>query len=601
MAQKPGSHRKTGKKSDKIDILIRGGTLVDGTGSAPVTGDVAIAGNRIVGVGGKIHAPDAEVIDANGAVVAPGWVDIHTHYDGQVTWDDTLDPSFSNGVTTFVMGNCGVGFAPCRSGDEQALMDVMEGVEDIPGIALAEGVPWGAWHTFEEYLDYIGDRSYAMDFGTQLPHSALRLHVMGERAINHEDATADDIAQMRVHAESAARAGALGFSTSRTIFHRNIDGTAIPGTYASADELIAIAQGLAAGGGAVIEAITSSSIGDMSLFGGERFTVEQEMDMLATLSRASGLPVTFTTIQTPDKPDAWREVLQFASSQNTAGACLRPQVASRQIGLLSGLTGYHGFMNRGVYIDELAALPLAERVQRMRDPEMKRRVLADTDRKVENAGAMSALASVFLLNAGSLYPLSDGFDYEPLVEASLGARAARTGKSIDDVLYDYLIENGGTGFAAILSGNYQSGNLDVVREMLAHPETVTGLADAGAHVNLICDGSMPTTQLKHWAGGRTRGEGLPIEFIVEKQTRRNARLYGLKDRGTLQVGMRADLNVIDMAALSVAMPVSHFDLPAGGARLLQKISGYEATLLNGVITRRRDQDTGARPGRLVRG
>lgn len=534
-------------------------------------------------------------------MVAPGWIDIHTHYDGQVTWDDTLDPSFSNGVTTFVMGNCGVGFAPCRSGDEQALMDVMEGVEDIPGTALAEGVPWGAWRTFEEYLDYIGERCYAMDFGTQLPHSALRLRVMGERAMNHQDATAEDIAQMRDLAESAARAGALGFSTSRTIFHRNLDGTAIPGTYASADELTAIAQGLAAGGGAVIEAISSSSIGDMALFGGERFTAEQEMDMLAGLSRGSGLPVTFTTIQTPDKPDAWREVLQFAASQNTAGACLRPQVASRQIGLLSGLTGYHGLMNRGVYVDELAPLPLAERVQRMRDPEMKRRVLADVDRPVEDAGSMSALANVFLANAANLYPLCDGFDYEPTVEDSLGARAARTGKRIDAVLYDYLIENGGTGFAAILSANYHSGNLDVVREMLAHPETVTGLGDAGAHVNLISDGSMPTTQLKHWAGGRTRGEGLPIEFIVEKQTRRNARLYGLKDRGTLQVGMRADLNVIDLAALSVAMPVSHCDLPAGGARLLQTISGYEATLLNGIITRRRDQDTGARPGRLVRG
>lgn len=589
------------KKTAKIDTLIRGGTLVDGTGSAPVTGDVAISGNTIVAVGDKIHAPDAVVIDAHGAVVAPGWVDIHTHYDGQVTWDDSLDPSFSNGVTTFIMGNCGVGFAPCRTGDEQALMDVMEGVEDIPGTALAEGVPWGAWQSFEEYLDYIGERRYSMDFGTQLPHSALRLQVMGERALNHETATAEDIAKMRDQAESAARAGALGFSTSRTIFHRSIDGKAIPGTYASVEELIAIAQGVAAGGGAVIEAISSSSIGDMTIFGGERFTAEQEMEMLATLSRACKLPVTFTTIQTEDHPDDWRKVLQFASSQNTQGATLRPQVASRQIGLLSGLSGYHGFMNRGVYIDELASLSLPERVQRMRDPEMKRRVLADIDREVDAAGSMSTLASSFLARAANLYPLSDGFDYEPKAEESLGARAAQTGKTIDDVMYDYLIENGGTGFAAILSANYVNGNLDVVREMLAHPETVTGLADAGAHVHLISDGSMPTTQLKHWAGGRTRGEGLPIEFIIEKQTRRNARLYGLKDRGTIQVGMRADLNVIDMAALSVAMPVSHCDLPAGGARLLQKISGYEATLLNGVITRRHDHDTGARPGRLVRG
>jgi len=588
--------------SDKVDLLIRGGILVDGTGAAPVTGDLGIAGGQIVEVGGKIDAPGADVIEADGAVVAPGWVDIHTHYDGQVTWDDTLDPSFSNGVTTFIMGNCGVGFAPCRTGDEQTLMDVMEGVEDIPGTALAEGVPWGEWQSFEEYLDYIGERSYAMDFGTQLPHSALRLQVMGDRAIRHEDATGDDIAEMKRLAESAARAGALGFSTSRTIFHRNIDGNAIPGTYASADELTAIAQGVAAGGGAVVEAISSSSIGAMEAFGGERFTVEHEMNLLAVLSRSTGLPVTFTTIQTADYPDDWREVLEFASAQNKQGACLRPQVASRQIGLLSGLSGYHGFMNRGVYIDELAPLPLAERAQRMADPEMKRRVLADVDRDVEDAGSMAALANVFLVGAANLYPLRDGFDYEPFAEDSLGGRAAREGRPIEKVLYDYLIEGGGTGFAAILSANYQSGSLDEVREMLAHPESVTGLADAGAHVNLICDGSMPTTQLKHWGGGgRTRGEGLPIEFIVEKQTRRNAQLYGLKDRGTLEPGMRADINVIDMSALSVAKPESHCDLPAGGARLLQSVSGYEATILNGVVTRRNDQDTGARPGRLVRG
>jgi N-acyl-D-aspartate/D-glutamate deacylase len=587
--------------SGSIDLLLRGGTLVDGTGGAPVQGDLAISGNQIVAVGGRIDAPGADVIDADGALVAPGWVDVHTHFDGQVTWDDTLDPSFSNGATTLIMGNCGVGFAPCPKGEEQTLIDVMEGVEDIPGTALAEGVPWGEWQSFPEYLDYISGRSYAVDFGTQLPHSALRLQVMRDRAVRHEDATPEDVAEMKRLAEEAARAGAMGFSTSRTIFHRSIDGVAIPGTYASAAELTAIAEGVAAGGASVLEAISSSSIGDMLFLGGERFSAQEEMQLLASLSRASGLPVTFTTVQTPEHPEDWREVLRFASEENARGARLHPQVASRPIGLLSGLSGYHGFMHRRSYLEELAALPLAERAARMRDPEMKRRLLADADVEPQDAGSMAALAQAFLVGAASLYMMPEGYDYEPTEDTTLGARAVREGKPVEEVLYDYLTENDGRNFASLMGTNYPDGNLDAVREMLAHPATVTGLADAGAHVNLISDGSMPTTQLKHWCGGRKRGEGLPVEFIVEKQTRRNARLYGLPDRGTLEVGMRADVNVIDMDSLAVALPISYNDLPAGGARLLQSVSGYEATILNGVVTRRQDKDTGARPGRLVRG
>jgi N-acyl-D-amino-acid deacylase len=593
--------KSTQNSLDRIDLLVSGGTLVDGRGGPPVAGDLAISGGTIVAVGGRIDAPGAEVVDADGAIVAPGWVDVHTHYDGQVTWDDALDPSFSNGVTTLMMGNCGVGFAPCPKGEEQTLIDVMEGVEDIPGTALAEGVPWGEWESFEEYLDWIGDRAYAVDFGTQLPHSALRLQVMRDRALRHEDATPEDVAEMRRLAESAARAGAMGFSTSRTIFHRSIDGEAIPGTYASAEELTAIAQGAAAGGAAVVEAISSSSIGDMLFLGGERFTAQEEMQLLASLSRASGLPVTFTTVQTPEHPEDWRQVLRFASEENMRGARLHPQVASRQVGLLTGLSGYHGFMNRQIYIEELAALPLSARVERMLDPEMKRRILADSDLEVKNAGSMQALSSAFLIGAAGLFMMPEGYDYEPTPDMTLGARAEREGKPVDEILYDYHTEKGGTRFAMAMGTNYHAGNLDVVREMLAHPETVTGLADAGAHVNLICDGSMPTTQLMLWGGGRARGESLPLEFIVEKQTRRNARLYGMNDRGTLEVGMRADLNVIDMNALAVDLPISHNDLPAGGARLLQKISGYEATILNGSVTRRHDKDTGVRPGRLVRG
>jgi len=594
-------NQSTPGNSSSIDLVIRGGTIVDGTGRAAQTGDVAIRGDRIAQVGGRIDAPGASVIDADGALVTPGWVDVHTHFDGQVAWDDALDPAFSNGVTSLIMGNCGVGFAPCRKGDEQALIDVMEGVEDIPGTALAEGIPWGAWESFSEYLDYVGDRSYAVDFGAQLPHSALRMQVMRDRAIRNEDATANDIAEMRRLAEEAASAGAVGFSTSRTIFHRSIDGTAIPGTYASDEELIEIAQGVAAGGGAVIEAISSSSIGDMTFLGGERFSTREEMALLATMSRTSGLPVTFTTVQTPDHPEEWREILQFAADEKTRGACLRPQVASRPVGLLTGLSGYHGFMQKKIYMDELVSLPLADRAKRMRDPEMKRRLLADADIVPESAGSMAALSLTFRANAAALYMMPDDYDYEPAPDLTLGARAAREGTSVEEIYYDYLTERDGTLFASLMGTNYPEGNLDAVREMLAHPETVTGLADGGAHVNLICDGTMPTTQLMHWGGGRKRGEGLPIEFIVEKQTRRNAELYGLHDRGSLEIGKRADINVIDQQGLSVSRPSSHADLPAGGARLLQPVTGYLATILAGIVTRRNDTDLGARPGRLFRG
>lgn len=595
------SHSSHSSDPTSIELVVRGGTLIDGTGAPGFRADLAIAGGKIVAVGGRIDAPGAEVIDADGALVAPGWVDVHTHFDGQVAWDDALDPSFSNGVTTFVMGNCGVGFAPCPKGEEQTLIEVMEGVEDIPGTALAEGVPWGAWESFGEYLDYLDGRRYSMDFGAQLPHSALRIQVMRDRAVRHEDATPEDVAEMARLAEQAGRAGALGFSTSRTIFHRSIGGEAIPGTYASAEELRAIAKGIAAGGGAVLEAISSSSIGDMSFLGGERFSAEQEMALLADLSRSSGLPVTFTTVQTPEHPDDWRDVLAFASEQNRLGATLRPQVASRPIGLLTGLSGYHGFMHRRIYLEQLASLPLAERAARMRDPEMKRRLLDDVDVAPDQAGSMAALAQAFLMAAAGLYMMPDDYDYEPAAELTLGARAEREGKPVAEVYYDYLTERDGRLFASLMGTNYPDGHLGAVREMLAHPETITGLADAGAHVHLICDGTMPTTQLAFWGGRRKRGEGLPLELIVEKQTRRNARLYGLRDRGTLEVGMRADLNVIDLDRLEVGRPESFRDLPAGGARLLQPVSGYLATILAGVVTRRNDRDTGARPGRLIRG
>jgi N-acyl-D-amino-acid deacylase len=577
-------------------LVIRGGTIVDGTGAERVTGDVAVDDGVIAAVGGRLQGD--RTIEADGAVVTPGWVDVHTHYDGQATWDDQLDPSFSNGVTTLVMGNCGVGFAPCPPGEEATLIELMEGVEDIPGSALAEGVPWGAWETFPEYLDFLGSRHYALDIAAQLAHGSLRFQVMRERGVHNEDATADDIAIMRGLVAEAIAAGAVGFSTSRTIFHRSITGEAVPGTYASAAELRELVQGMADGGG-VFEAITSESIGTMEMLGGERFGQDHELRLLADISRSTGQKVTFTTVQHRDDPTAWRTVLDFAVDANATGAQLYPQVASRPIGILGGLDGYHPFMHRPSY-RELAGLPLAARAARLRDPEVRARVLAEADGAPDDAGSMEMFAVVMQVAAEGLYGLDEVVDYEPPADRAFGAIAAARGITPLEAVYDFLASDDGTGIVVLPGAGYPDGNLDATREMLTHPATIVGLADAGAHVKLICDGSSPSTQLTLWTRDRTRGETIPLEFMVEQQTRRTARLYGFADRGTLEVGQRADLNVIDLDNLTVGRPVMHADLPAGGQRYLQPVSGYLATIVGGVQTRAHDADTGERPGRLVR-
>ena len=579
------------------ELVIRGGTIVDGTGADRFTGDVGIDDGVITAVGGSLGGE--RTIDADGAVVTPGWVDVHTHYDGQATWDDQLDPSFSNGVTTLVMGNCGVGFAPCPPGEQATLIELMEGVEDIPGTALHEGVPWGAWESFPEYLDFLASRSYAMDIAAQLAHGSLRFQVMRERGVRNDDATAEDIAAMRRLVAEASAAGAVGFSTSRTIFHRSIGGDAVPGTYATDVELSELVQGMADGGGGVFEAITSSSIGDMDMLGGERFDQAHELRLLAEISRTTGQKITFTTVQHRDHPEAWREVLDAAVAANAAGAQLFPQVASRPIGILGGLAGYHPFMRRPSYL-ALADMPLAAQAQALRQPEVKARVLDEVDAPADNAGSMEMFAVVMQMTADSLFPLDDVVDYEPGPERTFGALAAQRGITPIEAVYDFLAEGDGTNVIALLATGYVEGHLDAVREMLTHPVTVVGLADAGAHVKLICDGSSPSTQLTMWTRDRTRGELIPLEYMVEQQTSRTARLYGFDDRGTIEVGRRADLNVIDLERLAVRRPEMHADLPAGGLRYLQPVSGYLATVVAGVQTRANDTDLGRRPGRLVR-
>lgn len=581
----------------KHELVLKSGTIVDGSGAPAFVADLAIDDGVITAIGPDL-AGEREV-DASGAIVAPGWIDVHTHFDGQATWDDELDPSFSNGVTTLVMGNCGVGFAPCPPGGQDVLVDLMEGVEDIPGTALHEGVPWGEWSTFPEYLDFLAARSYTMDIAAQVPHAALRFAVMGERGLANDDATDADIAQMRQLVAEATQAGAVGFTTSRTIFHRSISGVPVPGTYATREELSELVQGMADGGGGVFEAITSESIGNMRIYGGERFSEDEELALLSDISKATGQPVTFTTLQHGDAPDAWRAALAFAREMNETGAHLYPQVASRPAGFLSGLAGYHPFSRRRTYL-EIADLPVHERAAAMRDPEIRAAILSDSDVEVEQAGSMENLYKLLRSAIGRSFPLDDIVDYEPSPEQSFAALAAERGVTLEEAMYDFLAAGDGTNIAALPGVGYVKGDMEDLREMLVDPGTIVGLGDAGAHVKLICDGSVPTTQLTHWVRDRTRGERIPLEFMVHKQTLRNAQLYGFADRGELAVGKRADVNVIDFKNLNVHRPVAHADLPAGGLRYLQPVEGYVATFVGGVQTRANDTDTGERPGRLLR-
>ena len=583
-----------------LDRLIKGGTIVDGLGGAPYTGDVGVTDGKIVAVGESIDDAARETIDADGAVVTPGWVDVHTHYDGQVSWDSEIAPSSMNGVTTAVMGNCGVGFAPVRPGGEKELIELMEGVEDIPGTALYEGMEWGQWETFPEYLDYLAGRHYALDVGAQIAHGSVRFYAMGERGRTNEDATADDLGEMARIVAEALDAGAVGFSTSRTIGHRSLWGEPVPGTFAADDELLAIARAMGEVGKGVFEMIPAGTVGKLEGLGGEKTDQPSEHDLMRRFSLTSGLPVTFTLVQSPDyDPDLWREILQLTEAANAAGARMYPQVSSRPIGFITGLSGYHAFMRRPTYLEKLAHLPLAERVAAMRTPEIRAALLSEGDIAPEQPGSMENVYGLFNMAAPVLFPLSDPVDYEPGSEATIGALAAAAGCEPIEYLYDFLVEDGGTRFASLSSLDAHA-RMDVLREMLVHPDTVTGLSDAGAHVTLICDGTMPTTQLTHWTRDRTKGEQIPIELLVHKQTARNAALYGFDDRGVLEVGKRADVNVIDHANLKVSPPVAHHDLPAGGTRLMQPVQGYVATMCAGAVTRRHDEDTGARPGRLVR-
>lgn len=579
------------------DVVITGGMIVDGTGTAAYRADIAIDNGVITAIAPSIEGDARQRIDATGKIVTPGWVDVHTHYDGQVAWDEDLEPSATNGVTTLVMGNCGVGFAPVRPGTEAPLIELMEGVEDIPGSALAEGIPWGAWESFPEYLDFLSTRRFSIDIGAQVAHGALRFYAMGERGVDNLDATPEEIETMARLVGEAMDAGALGFTTSRTIGHRSLSGKPVPGTFAAEAELEAIAKAMGRG---VFEAIPAGTVGALEALGGEKAKPLDEVLMFAELSRKSGRPVTFTTVQIAEDVDHWRDVLNAVSSENARGAQLRPQIAPRAVTVMTSLGTYHMFMRKAVYLRDLAHLPLPERVREMRKPEVKAAVLADRSVKSENAGSMESVVGLYARALNATFSLTFPINYEPERSESVVGRARELGVSPESLMYDLLLENDGTAFYAVFGSNFAKANLDASMEMLLHPDSVTGLSDAGAHVNFICDCSMPTFHLTHWVRDRSRGPRLPVELAVHKLTKNNADLYGMTDRGSLEVGKRADINVIDFDNLTIHEPFVRHDLPAGGSRILQPSTGYAATLVNGVVVRLDDTDTGERPGRLVR-
>jgi len=568
------------------DLVIRSGLVVDGTGDAPRAADVAIDNGRITKVGVVEVAGDRE-IDATDLIVTPGFVDIHTHYDGQVTWDPLLTPSIWHGVTTVVMGNCGVGFAPAKPDEHEWLIGLMEGVEDIPGAALSEGIKWG-WETFPEFLDYLDTVPLALDIGTQVPHGAVRGYVMGERGARNEPATPDEINAMARIVQEGVEAGALGLSTSRTIAHRAIDGEPVPGTFAAEDELFGLGQALADANAGVFELAPAGVMGE------DLAAPASEMDWMRRLAEATGRPITFALSQHDQAPDQWKELLDLALNAWDAGIPIRPQIAGRPTGLLLGLQTFHPLLMRPSY-QAIAHLPLAERVAEMKKPAVRKAILSE---KVTNADDRMSFIGMGL---DRVFPIGNPPDYEPAPETSIAAQAERLGVDQMELFYDLLLEDQGASLLVRPLLGYSNFSFEPIREMLLHPTTALGLGDGGAHVGAICDASIETTMLVHWARDRTRGAKLPLELVVRKMTSDTASLYGLNDRGVLASGYRADVNVIDFKNLRLDQPKMVHDLPGGARRLLQKADGYRSTFVAGTEVMHNGVDTGARPGQLVRG
>jgi N-acyl-D-amino-acid deacylase len=566
------------------DLVIRGGTVVDGTGAKPFTADVAIDGGLITRVG-NVESKGREEIDATGKIVTPGFVDIHTHYDGQATWDAEMAPSSWHGVTTVVMGNCGVGFAPARPDRHEWLISLMEGVEDIPGTALAEGMKWN-WETFPEYLTALEELPRTVDVATHVPHGAVRAYVLGDREMPGAIPTADDIAEMSRIVEEGIRAGALGFSTSRTVLHKSIDGELVPGTTATPEELIAIGRAMGRVGYGVFE-MASDMKREWNEFG-----------WMGALSRETGLPVTFAALQSIAKELPLEEQISEMRAQNDNGANIVAQIALRGNGIIMAWQGtVHPFKFKPAW-EEIDALPWADQYAMLSDPEFKARLLAE-----ESVIPESDIADFLRIVAGGWpvqFEMDDDFNYEPKMDESIMARAGTAGVSPDEYAYDLLMKDGGKGFIYFPILNYRDGNLNFLEELQISDDCVNSLSDGGAHCGTICDAASPTFMLQHWVRDRD-GKRITLENAVKRQCYDTARLYGLNDRGILKPGYMADVNVIDMAAIKLGKPWLAFDLPAGGKRLLQKADGYVATIKSGVVTFRDGVMQGPTPGGLIRG
>lgn len=564
-----------------VDLVIRGGTVVDGSGGELRDCDVAIKDGRIAAIGPDAAVAGEEEIDARGKIVTPGFVDIHTHYDGQVTWENSLSPSSGHGVTSVLLGNCGVGFAPCRPADRNRLVRLMEGVEDLPEIVLTTGLPW-SWESFPDYLDLLGSRSYDIDIATQIPHAALRVYAMGERASEREIATTDDCAVMARLAGEAIDAGALGFGTSRTLNHRASDGSHIPTLTAAENELTSIAMALGERGAGVLQAVSD-------------FTdVEDELAMFRRVMERSGRPLSLSVMQWHQAPEKWRTIMDWTRDCNGAGLSVRGQVSGRPIGMMLGFDlSYHPFVFTPTF-KALLDLPRADRRAALRDTMVRRKIISETPDPSDFPGA--SLLRMWEM----MYPLGEKPDYEPAPDSHVASRAARLGVQPAELAYDLMMEQDGEAVLMLPSVNYAYGSLDVAREMLQHDHSVYGLGDGGAHLGFLCDASLPTFMLQYWARDR-KHDRLPLAEVVRGLSHDTASTIGLHDRGLLRPGYKADLNIIDFDALSLGPPRINYDLPAGGKRMIQTAQGYSATIVSGVTIQRDGIPTGVLPGRLVRG
>ena len=575
-----------------MDLLIKEGTVVDGTGAAPRRADVAIENGRIAAIAetGSISAGDAACVDADGLLVTPGFVDVHTHYDGQASWDDLLAPSSWHGVTSLVMGNCGVGFAPVRPDRHRFLIELMEGVEDIPGSALSEGITWG-WESFPEYLDAIDAMPRVVDVAAQLPHGALRAYVLDERDRLNEGANAADLQKMETLVREAMEAGAAAFSTNRLPLHTSIHGDPVPGTFASEAELFAMVRGFPDPARAILQSVPAGAMGE------DLEAPMKEIELYRRLSLETGCLVTFSLVQIQNAPGLWEQLLERVDAACDEGARLVPQVAGRPAGLLMSWETFHPFVDRPSY-QALASLPPHERIQRLREPGTRAAILAEGD---HDGASMAIARSSF----DTTFSLEDGPVYEPAPETSIAAQAAAANVDPVTLVYDQMCElasEDGTqpGFLHVLFAGYKGGSLDDLGSMMTHPRTVVSLADGGAHCSMICDASMPTYLLKHWVRDRTRGPKIPIEQAIRMLSKDPADLYGMSDRGTLEPGLRADVNLIDLAQIDLHTPEIVRDLPTGAPRIVQRGEGLRATFVAGAETFRNGQETGARPGRLIR-